>query len=160
MSAFTEESLQRIMINPCYAITIAPHFIVEHDPAMSEAEWVQTNVSLIRQIGTRQWLRDLLSALEGRDDVADERINPFRAANIDLPFAAEHLPLIEREVWVDINILQLRDMGKERWLWQLLDVLSGAYATAEEVGAEPSPETSFAYGAPGKSRKQQKQRWR
>jgi hypothetical protein len=151
---FTEDNLRRIMINPFYAITVAPQLTAEHDPAMSEAEWVQANVSLIKGMGTRQWLGHLLGELEGKDDAPDERINPFRAANIDPLFAAEHMPLIEREMWVDVNSLQIRDMGTEEWLRRLLDVLNGDIVMAEEVGAAPPLGGSFAYGAPGKYRRQ------
>ena len=37
---FTEDSLQRIIINPFYAITVAPQLTREHEPPMGEAEWV------------------------------------------------------------------------------------------------------------------------
>jgi hypothetical protein len=156
---FTEDNLRRIMINPFYAITVTPQLTAEHDPAMSEAEWVRANASLIKGMGTRQWLGHLLGALEGKDDVQDERINPFHAVTIDPLFAAEHTPLIEREMWVDVNVLQIRDMGTEEWLRRMLDVLNGDIVTAEEVGAVPLLGGSFTYGAPGKySRQRGKQK--
>ncbi len=158
---FTEDNLRRIMINPFYAITVAPQLTAEHDPAMSEAEWVRANASLMQRMGTRQWLGHLLGALESKDDVPDERINPFRAVTIDPQFAAEHIPLIEREMWVDVNALQIRDMGTEEWLNQLLNVLNGDIVTAEEVGVASPLGGSFAYGTPGKySRQQGKQKRR
>gem|GEM_PF-3677730 len=40
MPRFTEDSLQRIIINPFYAITVAPQLTREHEPPMGEAEWV------------------------------------------------------------------------------------------------------------------------
>ena len=90
MPQFTEDNLQRIIINPFYAITFAPQLTEEHEPPTGEAEWVQANTSL------------------------------------------------------------MREMGSERWLRQLLDVLNGDIVTAEEVGLAP-PGGTFGYGAPGRS---------
>jgi hypothetical protein len=39
------------------------------------------------------------------------------------------------------------EMGAERWLRQLLDVLNGDIVTAEEVGFAP-PGGTFGYGTP------------
>ena len=151
MPRFTEDTLRRIMINPFYAITVAPRLTAEHDLTMSEAEWIRANASLMKGMGTRLWLGYLLDTLEGKDGAPDEQINPFRAVTIDPLFAAEHPPLIERGTWIDVNILQIRDTGAEEWLRRLLDVLTGDIVTAEEVGATPPPlGGSFAYGAPGK----------
>ena len=148
---FTEDNLQRIIINPFYAITVAPQLIEEHEPPMGEAEWVQANSSLMEEMGTERWLRHLLDVLEGKAGAAEGPINPSQAVNIDPLFAAEHPPLIERGMWIDVNILQIRDTGAEEWLRRLLDVLTGDIVTAEEVGATPPPlGGSFAYGAPGK----------
>ena len=95
MPHFTEDSLQRIIINPFYTITVATQLTEEHEPLMGEGEWVQANASL------------------------------------------------------------MREMGAERWLRQLLDVLNGDIVTAEEVGFAP-PSGTFGYGAPGRSRLQQR----
>ena len=95
MPHFTEDNLQRIIINPYYAITVALQLTEEHEPAMSEAEWVQANASL------------------------------------------------------------MREMGSERWLRQLLDVLNGDIVTAEEVGLAP-PGSTFGYGAPGTPKPQRR----
>ena len=149
MPHFTEDNLQRIIINPYYAITVALQLTEEHEPAMSEAEWVQANASLMREMGAASWLRQLLSVLEGKASAAEGPINPSQAVNIDPLFAAEHPPLIEREMWVDVNVMQIRNMGAEGWLRQLLDVLTGDIVTAEEVGFAP-PGGTFGYGAPGR----------
>jgi len=152
---FTEDNLQRIIINPFYAITVAPQLTAEHDPPMSEAEWIQANASLIREVGTERWLKQLLDVLEDKAVNPDEPINPFHAVNIDPMFAAEHPPLIERDMWVDVNAIQVRNMGTVGWLRQLLDVLNGDIVTAEEVGFAP-PGGLFAYGAPGRSNAQRR----
>jgi hypothetical protein len=147
---FTEESLQRIIINPFYAITLASQLTEEHEPAMDEAEWVRANSSLIGEMGAARWLRQLLDVLEGKAGTAGGPIDPSQAINIDPLFAVEHPPLIEREMWVEVNVMHISNMGAEGWLSQLLDVLGGDIVTAEEVGFTP-PGGPFGYGAPGHS---------
>ena len=155
MPHFTEDSLQRIIINPFYAITVAPQLTEGHEPSMGEAAWVQANASLMREVGSERWLRQLLDVLEGKVGAAEEPINPCQAVNIDPIFAAEHPPLIEREMWVDVNVKQIHNMGAEGWLRRLLDVLNGDIVTAEEVGLAP-PGGTFGYGAPGRSNPQRR----
>ncbi len=46
---FTEDNLQRIIINPFYAITVAPQLTQEHEPPIDEAEWAQAAA------GRAQW---------------------------------------------------------------------------------------------------------
>ncbi len=150
---FTEDNLQRIIINPFYAITVALQLTEEHEPPMGEAEWVQANASLMREMGSERWLRQLLDVLQGKLGAAEGPINPSQAVNIDPVFAAEHPPLIEREMWIDVNIMQIRNMGAQGWLRQLLDVLNGDIVTAEEIGLAP-PGGTFGYGAPGRSNAQ------
>jgi hypothetical protein len=156
---FTEDNLQRIIINPFYAITVAPQLTEEHEPAMGEAEWVQANASLMREMGSARWLRQLLDVLESKSGAPEGPISPSQAVNIDPLFAAAHPPLIEREMWVDVNVAHIRNMGAEGWLRQLLDVLGGDIVTAGEVGFAP-PGGPFGYGAPGKSKPQRQRKKR
>jgi len=72
MPHFTEDNLQRIIINPFYAITVAPQLTEEHEPPMSEAEWVQANASLMGEMGAERWLRQLLDVLNGDIVTAEE----------------------------------------------------------------------------------------
>jgi hypothetical protein len=109
----TEDSLQRIIINPFYTITVAPQLTEEYEPAMSDAEWVQANSSLTEEMGSAQWLRRLLDVLEGKADAPEGPINPSQAVNIDPLFAVAHAPLIERELWIDVNTKHIRNMGSE-----------------------------------------------
>jgi hypothetical protein len=69
---FTEESLQRIIINPFYAIALASQLTEEHEPAMDEAEWVRANASLMGEVGAARWLRQLLDVLGGDIVTAEE----------------------------------------------------------------------------------------
>ena len=152
MSHITEDTLRRIMINPFYAITVAPQLTTEHAPSMSEAEWVRTNASLMGEMGAERWLRQLLEVLEGKASLLDGRINPSLALNIDPMFAAEHPPLIERDMWVGANVMQIREMGTEGWLALLLDVLAGDIVTAEEVGLPPPMGGGDGFGVPSRYR--------
>jgi hypothetical protein len=162
---FTEDSLRRIIINPFYAITVAPQLTEEHEPAMDEAEWVRTNATLIGEMGAAGWLRHLLDMLESKACAPQGPINPFQAMNIDPLFATRHPPLIEREMWFDAHVMHIRDMGAEGWLRQLLDVLGRDIVTAEEVELSP-PGIHFGYGGPVRAhpqrrrKKQQKKRHR
>ena len=155
MPHFTEDNVQRIILNPFYAITFAPQLTEEHEPPTGEAEWVQANTSLMREMGGERWLRQLLDVLEGKVDAAEVPIDPSQAVNVDPVFAAEHPPLIERDMWVDVNVMQIRNMGAQGWLRRLLDVLNGDIVTAEEVGLAP-PGGMFGYGAPGRSHAQRR----
>ena len=150
MPHFTEDSLRRIIINPFYAITVASQLTEEHEPSMDEAEWVRTNATLIGEMGAASWLRQLLDMLESKAGAPQGPINPFQAVNIDPLFAAEHPPLIGKETWVEVNVTQIRNMGAEGWLRQLLNVLDGNIVTAEEVGFAPTG-GPFGYGVPGRS---------
>jgi hypothetical protein len=96
--------------------------------------------------GNRALAQALLDVLEGKVGAPDELINPSRTVNIDSMFAAEHPPLIGRDMWVDVNVKHIRNMGTERWLRQLLEVLKGDIVTAEEVGiAAPSTGSSLVH---------------
>jgi len=53
----TEDSLRRIIINPFYAITVAPQLIVAHVPPMDETEWVRTNATQIGEMGAARGIR-------------------------------------------------------------------------------------------------------
>ena len=72
MPHFTEDSLRRIIINPFYAITVAPQLTEEHEPSMDENEWVRTNATLIGEMGAASWLRQLLDVLGGDIVTAEE----------------------------------------------------------------------------------------
>ncbi len=165
MAHFTEDSLRCIIINPFYAITVASQLTEDHEPAMDETEWVRTNATLIGEMGAASWLRQLLDMLESKAGVQEGPINPFQAMNIDPLFATRHPPLIEREMWVDANVMHICDMGAEGWLRQLLDVLGGDIVTAEEVGLTP-PSIHSGYGGPARAhlqhrgKKKQKKRRR
>jgi hypothetical protein len=59
------EQIQHMLINPYYAINIEPDMVSEHEPVIPEATWVQANMRLIDEIGSKEWLERLLTVLQG-----------------------------------------------------------------------------------------------
>ncbi|XYH97134.1 hypothetical protein ACMHYB_09750 [Sorangium sp. So ce1128] len=60
-----EDDVRRIMLNPFYAIQIAPMLAEPHDPMVTEEQWIAANARLIEEMGTEAWLRELLAVLKG-----------------------------------------------------------------------------------------------
>ncbi|MBV9852102.1 MAG: hypothetical protein JO250_20750 [Armatimonadetes bacterium] len=70
--SWTADDVERVLINPAYAITLAPGLFGEHEPLVGRDEWVRANVRLIQILGVEPWLRQLLSVLEGNYPVSGE----------------------------------------------------------------------------------------
>jgi hypothetical protein len=87
-------------------------------------------------------------------DVEGIIVNPFYAVNIDATLAVEHEPHVSKSDWVKSNLRAMEEIGAERWLYRLLDVL--------ETGGPHSPEAGNAgddapYGfRSGQSRQQRR----
>jgi hypothetical protein len=60
-----ENDTINMLINPFYAINIDPGLADEHDPLITEEQWVQANLKLIDEIGAHEWLQHLLAVLQG-----------------------------------------------------------------------------------------------
>jgi hypothetical protein len=60
-----EDDATNMFLNPFYAINIEPDLAVEHEPLVSEADWVRPNVKLMEEIGAQEWLERLLAVLQG-----------------------------------------------------------------------------------------------
>lgn len=76
---WTEEDVQAVLVNPFYAVTIAPNLCGAHDPIIDRTQWVSANARLIEQIGAEAWLNRLLDVLES-GGVAAEGSPPPDAA--------------------------------------------------------------------------------
>ena len=61
----TEDDLQKMFVNPYYAITIAPALTGEHEPMVSEQQWISANLKVMKEIGQEEWLKRLLEVLKG-----------------------------------------------------------------------------------------------
>ncbi len=59
-----KEELGQILINPYYAIEIAPELATKHEPMTSKEAWIKANAHLIDEIGKEEWLNRLLHVLE------------------------------------------------------------------------------------------------
>jgi hypothetical protein len=66
---------------------------------------------------------------EGR--TSEVLVNPFYAITFAPILCADHEPLIDRETWIRANVQLIEQLGAERWLRTLLEVL--------ETGGPPSP---------------------
>jgi hypothetical protein len=65
MDEGSRKDAEHVLINPFYAINITPDLMGEHDPLVSEAQWVAANKKLIEEIGVQAWLEKLLAVLQG-----------------------------------------------------------------------------------------------
>ena len=61
---WTEDDVARVVINPIYAVNIAPSLAVEHPTLVGKDDWVRANANLIGELGAEAWLRLLLEVLE------------------------------------------------------------------------------------------------
>jgi hypothetical protein len=62
---FSRNEIHRMLSNPIHCLPkINDSFVKEHQPSIDEKQWINTNVKLIDQIGTRKWLALLLENLK------------------------------------------------------------------------------------------------
>ena len=54
-----------MLMNPFYAITICEDLFGDHQPMVSQDQWIAANVQLIEQLGSEEYLRQLLTVLGG-----------------------------------------------------------------------------------------------
>jgi len=139
MGQVTPEHVQGILINPFYAIQVASKLVEVHEPSMRDEEWITGNASLIEEIGAEQWLLLLLEVLQR--NTSHELVNPYHAITIDPMFALEHPPVWPKEQWIQGNVMLIPQLGTEKWLRLLLDVLEGDLVTADDMRLAAPPTT-------------------
>ena len=54
-----------MLMNPYYAIRLDSGLFSEHEPMVTEDQWVAANTRLISELGTEAYLRQLLAVLKG-----------------------------------------------------------------------------------------------
>ncbi len=59
------------------------------------------------------------------NDLEKLLVSPFYCIQIDEDLTMEHEPLVSEELWIAANIVLIREIGAEKWLLQLLEVLQG-----------------------------------
>jgi hypothetical protein len=65
MPEWTPDDIQRLITNPFYCINIAPMLCAEHEPMISEEQWISAATKLINESGPEVFLRNLLENLKG-----------------------------------------------------------------------------------------------
>ena len=65
MPALTEAEVTSMLLNPFYAINIAPALADPHEPLVSRREWIGANVNMITDMGAEAYLARLLDVLKG-----------------------------------------------------------------------------------------------
>jgi len=137
MRDFTPDDIQRILINPFYAITVDHHLMSDQLQTMSRATWVEANKGLVQHLGSEQWLTHLLASLQGSVIISEEYINPAVAIAIDPLFAEPHPLLLTCSQWVQANANLLNELGTDAWLTQFLAVLEGDIVTTVDIKRSP-----------------------
>jgi len=62
----TEGDVKSILTNPFYCLRkVAPSFCQDHEPLISEAQWINAGVEYIKQNGAEEYLLYLLANLKG-----------------------------------------------------------------------------------------------
>lgn len=61
------------------------------------------------------------------DDIQRITANPIYAISISPNLAIEHEPLISEGKWIAANAQLIKELGAEKYLWLLLDVLKGKF---------------------------------
>ena len=60
-------------------------------------------------------------------------VSPFYCIQIDEDLTMIHKSLISEELWISANVRLIREIGAEKWLLQLLEVLQGDYVRDEFI---------------------------
>jgi hypothetical protein len=60
-----EKDAINMLINPYYAVNISPDLAGEHEPLVTQDQWIAANLRLIDDIGAHEWLTHLLATLQG-----------------------------------------------------------------------------------------------
>jgi len=77
-----KDDLIRILIDPYYAINVAPDIAVDYQPIISKIDWIKANRRLIDELGADKWLVYLLSILEGEYPASQKRSPSLRVTRL------------------------------------------------------------------------------
>jgi hypothetical protein len=63
----TPQEFKLMISNPFYCLDkISELYVQEHEPLISEKQWIEANVNLIKEMGPKKWLQLLLTNLKGK----------------------------------------------------------------------------------------------
>ncbi len=121
----TEDNVRDSIINPFYAITFADYLFTNQKAAIAKEDWVLTNSHLVEEMGSTDWLEHLLESLstEPLDTPTYTVICPHKTVTFSNRLRGEHEAIIDSVAWIAANAKLMKELGVEKWLWQLLDVL-------------------------------------
>ena len=57
------------------------------------------------------------------EDMRRILMNPLYAITVSPAFSTPHPPMVTKDQWVSVNANMIKEMGAERWLRALLDIL-------------------------------------
>jgi hypothetical protein len=77
MPEWTPENILRMLTNPFYCINIAEELCAEHEPMVTEEQWIAAATKLIKESGPETFLKHLLENLKGNYKASgeDEHLN-------------------------------------------------------------------------------------
>jgi hypothetical protein len=125
MSSTEEDDAKAIFANPYYVVSFADYLFDTQDTPLAREDWVLANAKLIKEMGAKEWLTELLACLatEPSDNPTYMVINPRQTVVFSDELHVEHEPIVDTDIWLEANMKMLKEIGAEEWLWQLLKVL-------------------------------------
>lgn len=123
----SDEDAIGTIINPYYAVSFSDYLFQEHKPEMAKEDWVLANADKIKDLEPQVWLTNLLATLAyERDNELADVISPYEAVILSEKLRGEHEATIDPADWVIANVKLVDEIGVEKWLWNLLDVLENS----------------------------------
>lgn len=125
MNSMPEDNLSDMLANPFYIVVFADYLFKERELITAQEDWVLLNVRLIDDLGTKEWLGELLDVLtlDPKDYDGHDIINPSLATRFSNRLKGDHEPLVTREQWIHANTKLIKEIGSNKWLWKLLETL-------------------------------------
>ena len=125
MDDAVDESPEAMLGNPSYAVVFAESLFDEHDIDMAQEDWVKQSAAAIKEHGATEWLAELLYTLKS-GNTRNPVLNPTRTIVISASFRGDNDALVSAKTWIEANEKLLAELGAEKWLQQLLDILSNS----------------------------------
>jgi hypothetical protein len=120
-----EKDAAGMLANPFYAVSFADYMSAGDKTDTAKEDWVLKNAQLIDEMGTEDWLKQLLISLttEPEDSPTYTVISPRNVIIVSERLRGDHKPIITRQQWLQANTKLMKELGNEAWLWRLIDIL-------------------------------------
>jgi hypothetical protein len=124
------ENRETKLLNPCLVVKVNEKLFQDHDTTFAKEDWVKANDILMAQDGVEYWLRAFLATLSGsfRKSLASP-VSPYHAITLVRP--ADTARTISADRWVNDNLTLVGQLGRNSWLWAMLDMLESGIATRQ-----------------------------